>query len=262
MHTHYRWVGDVHTHYRWVGDMHTHYRWVGDMHTKRRYPNAFSPPVVSVSKAVYTPEALIDLVAFARSRGVRIMPEWDMPGHGSWGFGRPDLVTSACSDALDVTRPELCVVVGSFGFLLFSLFSLLCLFVWLFTPSHFAELGLHITIHKKTIFEHTSAMFRHSIGVVHHYSSHCNIVVIVQTLHFPQFLFSSLIFQLKLKLLFVAPQKKALISHIPIIFLPGTFFSKHFSPKWGRSSPTTTSSWAATSSPPRALTTRRLLLRG
>ena len=97
-------------------------------------------------------------------------------------------------------------------------------FVWLFTPSHFAELGLHVTIHKRIIFEHTSAMFHHSIGVVHHYSSyrcHCiditcaplqftslslyrhymctitvHIVVIVQSLHFPQFLFSSLKFQL------------------------------------------------------------------
>ena len=37
-----------------------------------------------------------------------------MPGHGSWGFGMPELVTSACSDALDVTRPELYSFLGSF----------------------------------------------------------------------------------------------------------------------------------------------------
>ena len=30
-----------------------------------------------------------------------------MPGHGSWGYGMPELVTSACKDALDPTRPEL-----------------------------------------------------------------------------------------------------------------------------------------------------------
>ena len=30
-----------------------------------------------------------------------------MPGHGAWGLGKPELMTSACSDALDVTRPEL-----------------------------------------------------------------------------------------------------------------------------------------------------------
>ena len=28
-------------------------------------------------------------------------------GHGSWGMGMPELMTTACSDALDVTRPEL-----------------------------------------------------------------------------------------------------------------------------------------------------------
>ena len=42
-----------------------------------------------------------------RAHGVRIQPEWDMPGHGAWGLGKPELMTSACSDALDVTRPEL-----------------------------------------------------------------------------------------------------------------------------------------------------------
>ena len=30
-----------------------------------------------------------------------------MPGHGSWGMGMPGLMTTACSDALDVTRPQL-----------------------------------------------------------------------------------------------------------------------------------------------------------
>ena len=38
---------------------------------------------------------------------MRIQPEWDMPGHGAWGLGKPELMTSACSDALDVTQPEL-----------------------------------------------------------------------------------------------------------------------------------------------------------
>ena len=50
---------------------------------------------------------MADVVAFAKDHGVRIIPEWDMPGHGGWSMGMPELATSACKDALDVTRPEL-----------------------------------------------------------------------------------------------------------------------------------------------------------
>ena len=83
------------------------------------YPNAVSAstsfsPSRNVSKAVYTPAQLRDLVAFAKGYGVRIMPEWDMPGHGAWGFGMPGLMTSACRDALDVTRPELYTFLKAF----------------------------------------------------------------------------------------------------------------------------------------------------
>ena len=52
---------------------------------KGAYPNTEGPPSRNVSKATYTPAELRELVAFAKSYGVRIMPEWDMPGHGSWG---------------------------------------------------------------------------------------------------------------------------------------------------------------------------------
>ena len=77
------------------------------------YPNTYSAndydasPSRNVSKAVYTPAQLRELVAFAKSYGIRIQPEWDMPGHGAWGMGMPELMASACKDALDVTRPEL-----------------------------------------------------------------------------------------------------------------------------------------------------------
>lgn len=37
-------------------------------------------------------------------RIVRSAAPQDMPGHGSWGFGMPELVASACADVLDVTR--------------------------------------------------------------------------------------------------------------------------------------------------------------
>ena len=84
------------------------------------YPNKYSAdvdhssPTRNVTKAKYTPADLRELVAFAKSYGVRIQPEWDMPGHGSWGMGMPELVTSSCSSALDVTRPELYTFLRSF----------------------------------------------------------------------------------------------------------------------------------------------------
>ena len=52
-------------------------------------------------KGAYDPEfyykqsELKDIVEFARLRGVRVVPEFDMPGHtGSWGLGYP--VTANC----------------------------------------------------------------------------------------------------------------------------------------------------------------------
>eukprot|EP01105_Mastigella_eilhardi_P012397 TRINITY_DN2841_c0_g1_i1.p1 TRINITY_DN2841_c0_g1~~TRINITY_DN2841_c0_g1_i1.p1 ORF type:complete len:511 (+),score=124.17 TRINITY_DN2841_c0_g1_i1:37-1569(+) len=44
------------------------------------------------------------IVGYARERGVRIMPEWDVPGHGSWGKAYPELM--ACSSVLDPTQQE------------------------------------------------------------------------------------------------------------------------------------------------------------
>lgn len=34
--------------------------------------------------AVYSVEAMREIVYFARQRGVRVIPEWDLPGHGRW----------------------------------------------------------------------------------------------------------------------------------------------------------------------------------
>ena len=34
--------------------------------------------------AVYSLDAMRDIVQYARQRGVRVVPEWDMPGHGRW----------------------------------------------------------------------------------------------------------------------------------------------------------------------------------
>lgn len=34
--------------------------------------------------AVYSLDAMRDIVQYARQRGVRVVPEWDLPGHGRW----------------------------------------------------------------------------------------------------------------------------------------------------------------------------------
>jgi hexosaminidase len=44
------------------------------------FPNGASQPAANVSKARYTPADLRGVVDYAKRRGVRIMPEWDMPG--------------------------------------------------------------------------------------------------------------------------------------------------------------------------------------
>ena len=42
------------------------------------------------------------------------MPEWDVPGHGSWWFGKPELATSYCKDALDPTNPAVYTFLRAF----------------------------------------------------------------------------------------------------------------------------------------------------
>jgi hexosaminidase len=50
--------------------------------------------------AVYTPDDLRAVVAYGLARGVRILPEWDIPGHGDWG-GVPGVM--GCPIVLDPT---------------------------------------------------------------------------------------------------------------------------------------------------------------
>lgn len=49
-------------------------------------------------------EDLRGIVAYARSRAVRVVVEIEMPGHGSFSAGMPQLSLSSCADVLDVTK--------------------------------------------------------------------------------------------------------------------------------------------------------------
>ena len=44
------------------------------------------------------------MVQYALDRGVRVMPEFDIPGHGAWHWAKPNLSTAGCADVLDPTN--------------------------------------------------------------------------------------------------------------------------------------------------------------
>ena len=70
------------------------------------------------AREVYSLKEIESVVAYARARGIRVVPEFDTPGHAlSWGRGRPGLLTPCFDSAgahalpgvfgpIDVTRPE------------------------------------------------------------------------------------------------------------------------------------------------------------
>ena len=64
-------------------------------HPELAEKGAFDP------SAIYSVSDLAAVVAYAKDRGVRILAEWDLPGHGSWGKGIPEMM--GCSDVLDPT---------------------------------------------------------------------------------------------------------------------------------------------------------------
>lgn len=67
-------------------------------------------------KAVYTPADMKGLVDYARTRGVRIMPEFDMPGHGDWEQGEPTIMVTdgPCKNTMNPTVPALYTFLAKF----------------------------------------------------------------------------------------------------------------------------------------------------
>ena len=63
------------------------------------------------SRATYTAAELRATVDYAESRGVRIMPEFDMPGHGDWEQGEPTIMVTdgPCKNTMNPTVPALYV---------------------------------------------------------------------------------------------------------------------------------------------------------
>ncbi|KAK7084868.1 hypothetical protein SK128_002482 [Halocaridina rubra] len=62
--------------------------YVSEVFPKLSGIGAFSP------HHVYTPQNISDILEFARLRGIRILPEFDSPGHTkSWGPAQPGLLT-------------------------------------------------------------------------------------------------------------------------------------------------------------------------
>jgi hexosaminidase len=67
-------------------------------------------------QAAYSTANLSAVVQYAYDRGVRVMPEFDVPGHGDWGAGIPDLMIEdgPCTDTLDPTNPDVYPFLASF----------------------------------------------------------------------------------------------------------------------------------------------------
>eukprot|EP01051_Picozoa_sp_SAG22_P010822 SAG22_NODE_995_length_6117_cov_3.445995_2_plen_513_part_00 len=87
---------------------------------------AYSP------RATYSPVELKGLVEYAMARGVRIMPEYDMPGHGDWEQGEPQIMVmdGPCENTMNPTKPETYTFLAKFVSADISSICACCFLLW------------------------------------------------------------------------------------------------------------------------------------
>ena len=76
------------------------------------YPELAEKGAYLYPEAAYSIDDFKGLVEYARLRGVRVMPEWDIPGHGAWGKGMPSIM--GCDIVLDPTLDATYAFLNSF----------------------------------------------------------------------------------------------------------------------------------------------------
>ena len=112
-------------------------------------------------KAVYSTDDMKDVVQYAYARGVTVMPEFDIPGHGSWGKGYPDLM--GCDTVLDPTNPDVYTFLKSFLQEMLDVFPSEYIFLggdevnadcWLQNPEIKAWMNRHNMVDPKELFDY------------------------------------------------------------------------------------------------------------
>jgi len=87
------------------------------------FPELHLKGAYNPSTHIYTPADVKKIIEFARMRGIRVIPEFDSPGHTeSWGKSKPELLTSCYSDGkpngkfgpIDPTNPDVYKFIKSF----------------------------------------------------------------------------------------------------------------------------------------------------